>query len=239
MDMTIILVTAVLGLATFVQSSIGFGLALVSMPLLVSVIGLQQAAPLVALFAVVAEVFILLRYREAMSFRAVWRLIVGSIVGIPVGVYLLGVVDTAVVTTALGVLLVLYAAYALLSPHLPTLERPAWGFLFGLIAGVLGGAYNTGGPPAIIYGSCRRWTPGAFKGNLQAFFVVGSLVILVSHFAAGNVTSETWRFLAWSVPAAAVAMLLGFALDTRINPDLFRKLVLILLIVLGLRLILS
>lgn len=239
MDTTTVLIALILGLATFVQSSIGFGLALISMPLLVGVIGLQQATPLVALFAVVAEVLILVRYRASMSFRAVWRLIVASLVGIPVGVYLLGVVDTAVVTTALGLLLVLYALYALFSPRLPALAHTAWGFLFGFAAGVLGGAYNTGGPPVIIYGNCRRWEPEAFKGNLQAFFIVGSLALLATHYAAGNITAVTWRYLLWSLPAAAVAMLLGFALDRHINPNVFRKLVFGFLILLGLRLIFS
>ncbi len=229
----------VLGLAMFVQSGIGFGLALVSMPLLVGIIGLQQATPVVALFAVVAEIFVLLRYRESMSFRAVWPLIVASLIGIPVGVYLLSTMDPTLITMLLGVLLVAYALYALIGMQLPTLSRPSWGFLFGFAAGVLGGAYNTGGPPAIIYGNMRRWSPLEFKGNMQAFFIVGSTALLVTHLLAGNVTMQTVSSVLWSIPAAAVGMVLGFMLDRYVSPDLFRKGVLVLLIALGLHLIFS
>lgn len=57
--------------AIFTQTVTGFGLALVSMPLLALVLPIQVAAPLVALFGLVAELLLLLRYRTALNVRAV------------------------------------------------------------------------------------------------------------------------------------------------------------------------
>ncbi|MCZ7672281.1 MAG: sulfite exporter TauE/SafE family protein [Chloroflexi bacterium] len=79
--------------AIFTQTVTGFGLALVSMPLLALVLPIQVAAPLVALFGLVAELLLLLRYRTALNVRAVAVLIGASVVGIPVGVYVLGEMD--------------------------------------------------------------------------------------------------------------------------------------------------
>ncbi len=224
--------------AIFTQTVTGFGLALVSMPLLALVLPIQVAAPLVALFGLVAELLLLLRYRTALNVRAVAVLIGASVVGIPVGVYVLGEMDEGVVTAVLGVIVAAYALYALLGLRLPALSGRWWALLFGFVAGILGGAYNTSGPPVIIYGSCRRWPPLEFKSNLQGFFLVISLVVVVTHFFSGNITAVVWYNFFIAVPALLLALFAGFSLDTYIDAQRFRRIVLLFLVLLGFSLIL-
>jgi uncharacterized protein len=230
-------IALIIFLGVFVQSSIGFGLALVTMPLLVSTLGIQTAAPLVALVAFLAETAILTRYRKAFSFADVKHVIVGAVVGIPIGVLAIRSLYSKIVTTLLGVIVIAYALYALLAPSLPTLEGIGWSYIFGFCAGILGGAYNTGGPPAVIYGDCRQWPPDEFKSNLQGFFLVTGLVVIVSHLLSGNMTSGVLQNLLFALPGLIAGLLCGFYLSKRINPRLFHKLVLAALIVLGLKLI--
>ncbi len=221
----------------FTQSLTGFGLALVMMPILVSLLGIQIAAPLVALIAALAEISLLIQYRESLNVKAVWRLSIASFVTIPIGVYALHWLDEKVTTTLLGILLIGYALYALSNLTLPTLEHPIWGYSFGLVAGFLGGAYNTPGPPVIIFGNCRRWEPAEFKGNLQGFFLLNSAIVLVSHFWRGNLSPDVWQSLLLSLPAIILGLWLGLRLDSYINPAIFRKVVLVALIILGLQLV--
>ena len=119
-----LLVFLIVFFAIFVQSLTGFGLALVSMPLLVALLGVQTAAPLVALFGLVAEVILLLYFREAVNVRVIWRLIAASIVAVPIGVLVIRSLDEQVVLTVLGVIVAGYALYALLGLRLPAIERP-------------------------------------------------------------------------------------------------------------------
>lgn len=234
-----ILVFLIVFLAVFVQSSIGFGLALVSMPLMVALLGIEISAPLVALVAGVAEVFILIRYREAFNLRVVSQLIIASVIAIPLGVYALGNIDAAVVTTILGVILIAYALYALFSPHLPELSHRGWAYGFGFVAGLLSGAYNTPGPPVIIFGNCRGWPPNEFKGNLQGFFLVNSFVVVAVHGVSGNYNSDVWSYFLLAIPGLILGLISGFLLSKRINAELFRKIVLVILIFLGVQLIFS
>jgi len=64
----------------------------------------------------------------------------------------------------------------------------------GFIAGIIGGAYNTGGSPVIIYGNCRWWPPNEFKGNLQGYFLVTGLVIMLGHQISENLTVDVWKY---------------------------------------------
>ncbi len=223
-------------LAVLVQAATGFGLALVSMPLLTAVVGLPVAAPLMSAVGLVVEFILLLYFRAAVNGRAVWRLVLAAFIGTPIGLYLLRVVDPALGARVLGVIVAGYAAYALISPYLPRLTHPHWAWLFGFAAGVIGGIYNTSGPPVIIYGNCRRWSPAEFKGNLQGFFLPTGLLVLVGHWLEGNITPAVWRYVWLALPAAAIGLLMGVILGGRIPPTTFRKFVLLLLLFIGLRL---
>lgn len=218
----------------------GFGSGLVAMSLLTPIIGVETAAPFFALLSITAEVLMFLRYRHAISLRAVWRLALGSLVAIPIGLTLVRDLDEKFVLVALGFVVAGYALYSLLAPKLPQLangERWAWGF--GFLSGLLTGAYNTGGPPLIIYANLSRWGREEYKSNLPGIFMLNSAVVISSHLLAGHYTSTIVQGVAISLPVMLIGLIAGWRLDTRVNPEWFRKLVLVLLILIGIRLILT
>jgi len=225
-------------LAAFTQSLTGFGSALVSMAVLPGLIGIRTAAPLVALLTVTVDVVLLARYRQALNLRAIWRLVAALVLGVPLGILVLRRVEERFVLAILGAVIAGYALYALLSLRLPRLEHPAWAYGFGFIAGVLGGAYNTSGPPVVIFGNCQRWPPSEFKGNLQGFFLVNDLLVIAGHALSQNLTPLVLRDYLIVLPALIVGLFVGGRLDRRLDPALFRKIVLVLLVVMGLRLLL-
>ncbi len=231
--MTALLIALTVFIAIFVQSFSGFGLALVMMPLLSSMIGVHVAAPLVALIALLAEAIILLRYREALNLQAVKRITLASLVGIPFGILAVRYVDESIVLPVLGIVVAGYALYALSNLRLPEIRHPGWAYGLGFVAGVFGAAYNTSGPPVIIYGTCRRWPPAEFKSNLQGFFLVNSIMVAAAHGLGGNFTPTVLQDVLIALPAIALGALAGFSLDGRINPAQFRRIVLVLLVVLG------
>jgi hypothetical protein len=221
--------------AIFTQSVTGFGSGLVSMAFLPEVIGVRMAAPLVALVTGTLELFLLIRYREAFNLAVVWRLTAASVLGIPLGVWALRGVSEQVLLPALGLIMTGYALYALFNFKLPRLEHTGWAYLAGFLAGILSGAYSSGGPPAIIYGNCRGWKPGEFKSSLQGFFLLNDVLSVVGHLIAGNLTARVGVSYLWALPVVGLAMLLGASLDRYIQPGIFRKIVLALLAVMGVR----
>ena len=200
-------------------------------------IGIRTATPLVALVGMTIEIALLLRYHASFRLQSVWRLIVASVVGIPLGLLLLRQVDERLALAILGCVLVGYALYALLGQPLPGLKSNGWAYGTGFVAGMLGGAYNTSGPPVVIYGDAQRWPPAEFKSNLQGFFLVINVFVIAGHALSGNLTQRVWTGYLWVLPAIALGILLGTWLDGRINRAVFRKLVLFLLILMGARMI--
>lgn len=223
--------------ANFTQSVAGFGMALVAVPLLTDMIGPQAAAPLIPLAALVTQTVLLLRYRTAINLRTVGRLAAAAVVAIPLGVFVLTRADEDVVRAVLGVFLILYALYALFNLRLPPLRSPRWAYGFGFASGLMSGAYNIPGPPVVIYGSCRGWPPDEFRSNLQGFFMLSSVTVLGTHALAQHYTPDVFQAFLIALPGILLGLAAGIALDRYINPALFRRIVLLLLIVLGLNLI--
>lgn len=222
----------------FTQTLTGFGSALVTMSILPSLLGISVASPLVALMAITLEAILLIRYRGAINFGAVWRLSAAAIIAIPIGLTAIRAISEDLVLTILGAVLVIYSLYALITPKLPELKQPAWAFGFGFVGGLLSGAYNVAGPAAVIYGNCRGWQPDEFRSNLQAFFLLNDLTVVISHGLAGNLKPIVWANYLIALPAILLGIFVGLKIDRHLNAVTFRKIVLILLIVMGLRLIL-
>ncbi|MEA3337364.1 MAG: sulfite exporter TauE/SafE family protein [Chloroflexota bacterium] len=235
--MTIVFLTVIVFSAALTQSLIGFGWALVAMPLLAELLGIQIAAPLVALLALSLESFLVIRYRFDLSLSAIWQLVIGAMVGIPLGILALGYLDETVILTIMGVLVIIYSLTVLSGLKMPRLEGSIWAYGVGLVAGTLAGAYNAPGPPVIIYGQCRRWSPLVFKGNLQAFFVATGVFVVLGHVVAGNLVPAVWRGYLVALAPVGLGILAGQRLEGRVNPEQFRKLVLVALIVIGLTLV--
>lgn len=233
-----LVIAGIVAVASVAQTAVGFGTPLIAMPVLVPLLGIRTATPVSTVVGLLLSGLILWRLRQAFNVQAVAPLLLATLGGVPLGVALINWVDTAVLTTILGILVLGYALYALLSPRLPTLEHVGWAYGFGAVAGVLAGALNSAAPAVAMYGSARRWSPDAFRTNLQGYFLVVNTAVLLLHGLAGNLTAVFWQSVGWAIPGMLAGFGAGLWLASRIDPARFTRLVLLLLLVLGLNLIL-
>lgn len=206
----LISVFAIFFVSTFVRSSLGFGDALVAMPLLTLVVGLKTATPTVALVATTIAITILAKNWKIADLKATLHLVLSSFIGIPVGLVLLKGVNEDFMKSLLGMILILYGLYNLLKPHLRKISGSlGFAFLFGFIAGILGGAYNTNGPPVVIYGTLRRWAPNHFRATMQSYLLPTGFLILVGHGLSGLWTPQVFKYYVFSLPIVFLAIYVG------------------------------
>lgn len=236
--MSALVIAVIVYFAILTQAISGSGLALVAMPLLIGVLPTLQAATLVSLMSITTQVIMLMRYYRALTFHGLWRLILGALVGIPIGIFALARLDQRLILTVLGIFLIAYSLYGLFAPKIPPIKNPNWAYAFGLISGLLHGAYNTGGPPYVIYGVSQQWSPPQFKCNLQVLLMVNTSSVVVAHIAAGHVTVDVLGNYLIALPMILLGAFTGFILDRYIDDRVFRKIVLIVLLVIGVKMLL-
>jgi uncharacterized membrane protein YfcA len=158
-------------------------------------------------------------------------------VGTPVGVLFLKGAYEPVVACVLGCVIVAFSAFSLFTPRRGEIERQRWAFGFGLLAGVLGGAYNTNGPPLVVYGTLKRWSPEEFRATLQGYFFPAGIFIVTCHGVGGLWSGEVFRLYLLSLPVLAAALVAGRILHRVVPRGRFDRYVHVLLVALGLYLI--
>jgi uncharacterized membrane protein YfcA len=237
--MTTALIVAIVAFAAFVQSLSGFGFAVIIMPLITLTLGLQTAAPLVAFISLTVYSINVVRFRQGLNLKEVARLGAASLLGVPIGIWALTNLDESVIKQIVGLVLICYAVYALLQPATRFVISGYWVYPTGFVAGCLGGAYNTPGPPAIIYGSLRQWPKDEFRAAMQALFFVNGVLVVASHTLAKHVTAEVLTFYLYAVPALLLGILAASRADSRVDRNLFRKLTTVMILFLGLSLTLG
>ena len=217
-------VLAVLFFASFIRSAFGFGEALIAVPLLTFVMPVKVAAPLAVLVSITVAGLVLLQDWRHVHVRSAGWLVFATLFGTPMGLLLLTKADGRVVKIGLGLLIVAFASYSLWGRRQrAALLDDRWAWIFGLIAGVLGGAYGMNGPPLVMYGSLRGWSPQHFRATLQGYFLPASLMSLTGFWAAGLWTPSVTHHFLWAIPGVAVAVVLGRAANGRMQGDAFLR----------------
>lgn len=216
-----LLTLAVLFLATFIRSAFGFGEALVAVPLLALIMPVEVAAPLAVLASITVAGMIVARDWRKVHARSAWRLVVSTFLGIPLGLWVLVAVEESIVKMILASVIIAFSTYSLIHrrPFALKDDRSAW--LFGFAAGVLGGAYGMNGPPLVVYGTLRGWSPQHFRATLQGYFLPASLVGMVGYWLAGLWTPAVSRYFLLSLPVVAAAVVLGRIANHRMDARTF------------------
>jgi len=216
-----ILIPAIVFLATLIRSAFGFGEALVAVPLLALMIPVNVAAPVAVLVSITVALIVVVQDWRHIHVRSAGALVLPTMLGIPLGLMLLKAVPEPVVKSILAIVIIGFSANSLFrGPH-RELKNDRFAWLFGFGAGVLGGAYGMNGPPLVIYGSLRKWSPQHFRATLQGYFLPASVLGMWGYRVAGLWTPAVTRFYLLSLPAVIVATLAGRALNRRMAAHRF------------------
>jgi uncharacterized protein len=217
---TTVQILAVLFLATFIRSALGFGEALIAVPLLALSMPVQVAAPLAVLVSITVAVVVVIQDWRNVHVRSASWLVLSTFFGIPLGLLLLKTVPESIIKSLLGVFIIAFAIYSL-AGRKPELHNDRLAPLFGFTAGILGGAYGMNGPPLVVYGVLRRWQPTQFRATLQGYFLIASIVGMAGYAITGLWTRLVSNYFLLSLPLALLAIFLGRALHRRLSSSRF------------------
>jgi len=220
----------VLGLA-------GFGNGLVALAFLPLVMSPVEAIVLLTIYTVLATVVIFVPLRADFDPAGLPALLIGSVLGTPLGVWVLAALPASMLTRLIGLVLLAIVALEWLGVYPERLPGRGWALGAGIAAGLLGAAVGTPGPPVVLYTASQGWSPRTIKANLQAFFLVNQAVIMIGYGWAGLLTPRVWWYTALFLAPAALGLLLGMALFTRVDQARFRRIVFAILFASGLLLV--
>lgn len=226
-------------LAALAVGAVGFGDGLIVAAVWLHVLAPVEVVPLVVSVGMVIHLIALVRLRGELDFSKLWPFLIAGALGVPVGNWLLPVIDAGVFRTGVGAFLVVYGAVFLIRPH-PNLitggGRVADGAI-GAIGGVLGGLAGLSGIVPGIWANLRGWSRAQQRGVFQPFVLAMHAMALAWLAFGGLVDARTGINFLWCLPAVAAGSALGLWLYGRLDERRFHRIVLGLLLVLGITLL--
>lgn len=222
--------------AGFVQGLSGFAFALASLSIWAWAVDPQVAAPMAVFGSLVGQIIALPITWRGTEVARLAPFVVGGVIGVPLGVALLGILDPASFKLGLGIFLLIYCPMMLFVPSTLALR---WGGKWadgvsGWLGGVFGGIGGLAGPIPTLWCTLRDWGKDTQRGVIQAFNIAMHIVTLGSYAVAGDIiTAKTLKLFAIIAPALAIPVLLGALVFRRLNQQTFRRLVLALLFLSG------
>lgn len=110
--------------------------------------------------------------------------------------------------------------------------------LFGSAAGIFGGAFDVQGPPLCIYGDAKGWSPARFRNNVLAVVCLNSAFVVAIDSFQGTLGDFYYSyFCITSLPGVLLGVVAGQYASERIDPGLFKNLVLVMCLALGVQLL--
>ncbi|HQG38846.1 MAG TPA: sulfite exporter TauE/SafE family protein [Chitinophagales bacterium] len=230
-----IIVPIVIFIGSLIYGTFGFGDALFAMPILSMVIGVKTATPLMTLNGCTLAALLFIKHYKEVDWLHARKLIFASFFGIPFGIYILKNGNEAYTKILLGLIITGISSYNLFYKNkmLAIQPRVEWVYIVGFISGILGGAFNTGGPPIAILGMLSGWTQLQFIGTLQGFFLPNDLFIISGHLLAGLISKKVLFYYLISLPFLLSALWIGQYLRKKIPANKFNLYIFTLLFIIG------
>lgn len=172
--------------------------------------------------------------RSTIAVRRLTPFLIGAFVGIPLGIGILAHSDGRAMKEVLGVFLLAYGLYALLSPQLPPIT---WGGravdgTVGFIGGLLGGLGGFSGVLPTIWTQMRGWSKEEARGVYQPYILVVQIATLL---LLGGVAFDTHHALLFlsTVPFLLLGAWIGWRIYGRLDDRRFKQILAILITVSG------
>lgn len=220
-------------LAGVVTGLTGFGLALISTPILLFVYEPKTVVVLTAIFSIFINTAVVWDSWHESHKRLALTLLVPSLIGVVVGVEVLRVIDPDYVRLGVGMIVVFSALLLVRDVRLPGADT-RWGTLVaGSASGMLSTSTGLAGPPVVLLLASRGLPKHEFRGTSALYFLPMSVAGIAVLALRGLVDASEVPLGLLLVPAAIVGKALGTALLRRVSEGAFRAVTLGLVILTG------
>ena len=220
-------------LAGIVTGMTGFGLALISTPILLFVYEPRTVVVLTAIFSIFINTAVVWDSWHEARKRLALTLLIPALVGVVVGVEVLRVIDPIYVRLGVGAVVVFSALLLVRDVRLPGADT-RWGTLVaGSTSGMLSTSTGLAGPPVVLLLASRGLPKHEFRGTSALYFLPMSVAGIALLAFRGLVEGGEVPLGLLLVPAAIAGKAVGTALLKRVSERTFRAVTLGLVILTG------
>ena len=232
-------------ISSFVYGLIGFGDALILMPIITPIIGITPAAMLTNFWGLFPSTVNLIQYRKHIDWKFVWKVLLSATPGAIIGALLIDYIPPRILEIILGSFIVIFSLIKLYiylvkkktaeseetqqTRKFPEVLIYLGGFSNGFLASVISAA----GPINVALLESTGHHRESLIANFAAILIPLTVVRVALYFITGVFPLELWLVFLLAIPIILVFTKLGHLLTPKIPVKTFQIIVLIFLLVVG------
>ncbi len=220
------LIMLIFVVSSMTQGIMGFGFGIVAMTLLPLAMGFKDAVTLLSILNAVMMVLSLFWQQRVFNWRDARYLMIGGLIGLPVGGFMIHVLPENLLLGILGGTMLFVSI-----EHFVTRDRSAkkpigaWEVPIGMYSGITAAGFNMGGPPIVAYAYSRNWNLDQAKAVIASVFAVTSLGRLpLIGFTAMDLPKILWLSAMLVIPTASI-LYFAIGLGRRIPHEFLRPII--------------
>jgi len=241
MDITIFsvsILSTVYFIAQFFKGLTGFGPALVSIPILSVFFPPKCVIPMVSVLNVFSGIFLAVQERRNFNFNMFLPAGSGMIIGSIIGAFLFTLVDNVYLKKLLGIIIIIFSLNLFYSVNSreKSIFHKTGEFIAGTVSGTLGGIFGTSGPVLVLYVK-RYYTKEVFRYQMIFILLYSTIARSAVYVINSEFTPTMLILMGIMLPALFAGMLTGTKITKKINEILFNRIVAVMLVFVGIKLI--
>ena len=226
-------------LGAFVSGFAGFAFSAVAGAILLHTLLPVEAVPLMMACSIGVQATNLRALRRDIEWKQSSVLVLGGVLGVPIAVWLLQNTDARTFREVFGLVVVIYAGYMLFRPGLNHLKlmNQSRNALVGFGGGLIGGLTAMPGALPTIWCDMHGVPKNQQRGLVQPFIAAMQIFALALMLMHHSLTIGMLTNLLLSIPALIAGAVLGIFAFRHVSEQIFRRLILLVLLVSGLLLV--
>jgi uncharacterized protein len=228
----------VLTSAFAVRSAAGFGAVLIAIPMLAFVLPVSTAVSVTTVLTALTSIHQVGRDWRRVAWRHFAIMAFYSALGIGPGFYLINLLDEHALQHALGIFLIIYSSYMMVTAQasavLPARWRNALAAGTGIAGGLLGTLFGAGvGPIYVVYFNALRLEREVFRVTMSTVVLLGGAARIAGYARLGLYEGSSVMLIAIGLPLVVIGSWLGDRVVRRLDPRVFSRLVGVLILLSG------
>ncbi len=218
----LIVALLVVTVAAVVVGTVSFGFGLASSPPLLLFLEPKSAIVIVNSLTVIVLVMVFASTWRHLDLRHSKGMIIGGLLGTPVGALLLDQAEPSLLRLIIGVMIVAMGLLSLREVRFPYATFPGSGLVFGFVTCLMVTATSIGGLIGGVYAVAQKWPAQTVRASLAAMFTVTGMTQVVLYAVTGLYSQSTLTIVGLLIPGVLVGFWLASKLVGRLNEQTFR-----------------
>ncbi|MFC6040549.1 sulfite exporter TauE/SafE family protein [Paenisporosarcina macmurdoensis] len=206
--------------ASILQTSTGFGFSILATPFLLLLFKPMEAIQINLILSLFISVALLTKIKEDIDYGILKRFIIGSTVGLPIGIMVFLFLD--VKNLILGIGLIILGLTLLLLLKFRITQTKGKDITIGGLSGMLTSSIGMPGPPLLLYFSGTDTEKAKLRGTTLAFYLFIYFMSLLIQVIFTGTNKTIWLSSLFAIPVVFIGLFLGQLLFKVINQNFFR-----------------